>query len=82
VESHLVVARAAVVPDQSPWTLATIRDLEVLTLAGATILPPVPAFYHQPETSEDLLRQTVGKILDQFGLEHRLFTRWPGGSAG
>lgn len=35
--------------------------------AGATVLPPMPAFYHRPETINDLLAQTSGKILDQFG---------------
>jgi 3-polyprenyl-4-hydroxybenzoate decarboxylase len=50
--------------------------METVTLAGAAVLPPVPAFYHRPETIEDLLRQTAGKVLDQFGIEHDLFERW------
>ena len=47
---------------------------------GAVILPPVPAFYHQPKTIADLVDQTVGKVLDQFGLDHHLFKRWPTGA--
>ena len=47
-----------------------------VTEAGATVLPPAPAFYHGPETIEDLIDQTVGKVLDQFGIAHQLFTRW------
>ncbi|MEW5724861.1 MAG: UbiX family flavin prenyltransferase [Thermodesulfobacteriota bacterium] len=43
---------------------------------GAVILPPVPAFYHQPRTILDLIHQSVGKALDQFGIEHNLFRRW------
>ena len=43
---------------------------------GALILPPVPAFYHQPKTILDLIHQSVGKALDIFGLEHDLFQRW------
>ncbi|MEW6265113.1 MAG: UbiX family flavin prenyltransferase [Thermodesulfobacteriota bacterium] len=43
---------------------------------GAVILPPVPAFYHQPKTILDLVHQTVGKALDLLGLEHHLFRRW------
>lgn len=50
--------------------------MESVTLAGGIILPPVPAFYHRPRTIDDLLAQTVGKILDQFGIEHELFQRW------
>jgi 3-polyprenyl-4-hydroxybenzoate decarboxylase len=49
-----------------------------VTEAGATVLPPVTAFYHQPKTIEDLIDQTVGKVLDQFGIEHQLFRRWNG----
>ena len=43
---------------------------------GALILPPVPAFYHQPKTILDLIHQSVGKVLDYFGVEHDLFKRW------
>ena len=45
---------------------------------GATILPPVPAFYHRPKTIMDIVHQTVGRALDQFGIEHDLFERWKG----
>ncbi|MCA8982391.1 MAG: UbiX family flavin prenyltransferase [Planctomycetaceae bacterium] len=43
---------------------------------GALILPPMPAFYHQPTTIEDLIDQTVGKAFDYLELEHHLFRRW------
>lgn len=43
---------------------------------GAYILPPIPSFYHRPETIQDLIDQTIGKILDYLGIEHRLFLRW------
>jgi 4-hydroxy-3-polyprenylbenzoate decarboxylase len=45
---------------------------------GAVILPPVPAFYHRPKTIMDIVHQTVGRALDQFGIEHDLFERWKG----
>lgn len=45
---------------------------------GAVILPPMPAFYHLPQSIDDLVDQTVGKILDQFGVDARLFRRWRG----
>jgi 4-hydroxy-3-polyprenylbenzoate decarboxylase len=45
---------------------------------GAVILPPMPSFYHQPETIDDIVNQTVGKVLDQFEIEHDLFRRWEG----
>lgn len=70
--------RLVVVPRETPLSLIHIRNMETLTLAGATIMPPAPAFYHQPQTIEDLLNQTVGKLLDQFGVSHALYRRWEG----
>jgi 4-hydroxy-3-polyprenylbenzoate decarboxylase len=45
---------------------------------GAVILPPVPAFYHNPETIHDLVLHTIGKVLDCFRIPHELFQRWHG----
>jgi 4-hydroxy-3-polyprenylbenzoate decarboxylase len=53
--------------------------LRLMTMAadmGAHILPPVPSFYHQPKTIDDIIDQTIGKIFDYFGIEHNLFRRW------
>ena len=70
--------RLVVVPRETPLSLIHIRNMETVTLAGGTIMPPAPAFYHQPETIEDLLNQTVGKLLDQFDISHELYRRWEG----
>ena len=45
---------------------------------GAVILPPVPAFYHNPQTIDDIVRHTVGKVLDCFRIPHNLYRRWEG----
>jgi len=45
---------------------------------GAHILPPVPAFYHQPKTIEDIIDHTIGKVFDYLGIEHALARRWGG----
>lgn len=66
---------------ETPLNLIHIRNMETVTLAGGTILPPVPGFYHRPETIHDLLLHTCGKVLDQFGIEHDLFRRWTGGAS-
>ena len=53
--------------------------LRLLTMAadmGAHILPPVPSFYHMPKTIEDIIDQTIGKVLDYMEIEHDLFKRW------
>jgi polyprenyl P-hydroxybenzoate/phenylacrylic acid decarboxylase-like protein len=68
--------RLVLVTRETPLSLIHIRNMEAVTLAGAVVLPPVPAFYHQPKTLDDLLSHTVGKILDQFGVDHSLFRRW------
>lgn len=68
--------RLVLVPRETPLNLIHLRNMETVTLAGATVLPPVPAFYHRPRTIEDLLRHTAGKVLDQFGIDHSLFERW------
>jgi len=44
---------------------------------GAIIFPPVPAFYYRPESLDEVVNHTVGKILDLFNLEHP-FRRWEG----
>lgn len=43
---------------------------------GAHILPPVPAFYHQPKSIADIIDQSIGKALDLLGIENQLFQRW------
>ena len=68
--------RLVLVTRETPLNLIHIRNMETVTLAGATVLPPTPAFYHRPATIDDLLRHTAGKVLDQFGIEHHAFTRW------
>jgi 4-hydroxy-3-polyprenylbenzoate decarboxylase len=46
---------------------------------GAVILPPIPAFYHQPRTIMDLIHQSIGKVLDHLEIGHCLFKPWTGG---
>jgi 4-hydroxy-3-polyprenylbenzoate decarboxylase len=63
---------------ETPLHIGHIRNMERLCEMGAIIMPPVPAFYHKPQTIQDIVDHTVGKMLDLFGIEHTLFQRWPG----
>lgn len=68
--------RLVLVVRGTPLSLIHLRNMETVTLAGAVLLPPMPAFYHRPRSIDDLLAHTVGKVLDQFNVSHSLFSRW------
>ncbi len=61
---------------ETPLSLPIIENMRALALSGATILPASPGFYHEPKTLDDLYSFIVGKVLDQFGIEHDLYKRW------
>jgi 4-hydroxy-3-polyprenylbenzoate decarboxylase len=63
---------------ETPLHVNHLRNLTRAAEAGAIILPPVPGTYSRPKTIEDVVNHTVGKALDQFNIEHELFTRWQG----
>ena len=63
---------------ETPLHIGHLRNMERLCEMGAIIMPPVPAFYHKPQTIQDIVDHTVGKMLDIFGIEHTLFQRWSG----
>ena len=63
---------------ETPLHIGHLRLMTRVAEIGATIMPPVPAFYHRPKTIADIVNHTIGKILDQFSLEHHLFERWHG----
>lgn len=61
---------------EMPLSLIDIRNMEQLSLAGATICPPNPGFYLHPTRVEDLVDFVVGKVLDLLKVPHELKTRW------
>ena len=63
---------------ETPLHLGHLRNMVKLTEMGAIIFPPVPAFYHKPQTIQNLIDYTVGRVLDIFDIEHNLLPRWPG----
>jgi 4-hydroxy-3-polyprenylbenzoate decarboxylase len=67
---------------ETPLHLGHLRLMTTVTEYGAVVLPPAPGFYHRPREVQDLVDHVVGKILDQFGVEHGLYRRWEGGEGG
>ncbi|EPQ0971523.1 UbiX family flavin prenyltransferase [Citrobacter farmeri] len=65
---------------ETPLHLGHLRLMTQAAEIGAVIMPPVPAFYHRPQTLDDVINQTVNRVLDQFdvALPQDLFTRWSG----
>lgn len=63
---------------ETPLHVNHLRNLARAAEAGAIILPPVPGTYSRPKTIEDVVNHTVGKVLDQFGIDNELFRRWQG----
>ncbi len=61
---------------ETPFHLGHLRTMTALTEMGAVIHPPLPAFYTNPETIDDLVSQSVGRALDLFGLGWKPTRRW------
>ena len=61
---------------ETPLHSGHLRNLLALSEMGAVIAPPVPAFYANPESIDDIVDQTVGRVLDQFGLDSGKVRRW------
>ncbi len=71
--------RLVLVVRETPLHLGHLQLMTRVTEYGAVVLPPIPGFYHEPKQVQDIVDHTVGKILDQFGVEHALYRRWEGG---
>ncbi|MEA9389131.1 UbiX family flavin prenyltransferase [Acerihabitans sp. TG2] len=65
---------------ETPLHLGHLRLMTAAAEMGAVIMPPVPAMYHRPTSLQDIIDQTVNRVLDQFDIElpQELFERWQG----
>jgi 4-hydroxy-3-polyprenylbenzoate decarboxylase len=61
---------------ETPFHLGHLRTMVRLAEMGATIAPPLPAFYAEPQSVEQMVDQSVGRALDLFGLDWRAVRRW------
>ncbi|MGQ9513399.1 UbiX family flavin prenyltransferase [Thermodesulfitimonas sp.] len=73
--------RLILMPRESPFSALHLQNMLKLARLGVIIAPPVPAFYTRPQTINDLVRFSVGRVLDLLGIEHRLSPRWGEGGA-
>jgi 4-hydroxy-3-polyprenylbenzoate decarboxylase len=72
--------RLVLVPRETPLHLGHLRLLVAVAELGAVVVPPMPAFYHHPETVAEIVDQTVARVVDLLGLDpgHDLVPRWTG----
>lgn len=67
-----------VVPRETPFSLIHLRNLTTLAEAGVRIVPAIPAWYHNPQTIEDLVDFVVARTLDQLEIDCIPLSRWQG----
>lgn len=70
--------RLALLTRETPLTLAHLRNMATVTEMGGIIAPPVPAFYNKPASLEDIVRHTIGRVLDLFDIDPGMVKRWQG----
>jgi 4-hydroxy-3-polyprenylbenzoate decarboxylase len=64
------------VPRETPLNLIHLENMVRLKQAGAVILPAAPAFYTKPQRLADMVDFIVGRVLEMFGIDHKLYPRW------
>ena len=71
--------RLVLIPRESPLSLGHLQNMVKVTQMGGIISPPMPAFYHKPQSVLELVNESVGRVLDLFDLESNLVRRWSEG---
>jgi len=68
--------RLILVPRETPLSKIQIDNMSRLKVAGAVVLPAMPAFYTKPKSVQDMVDFVVGKIIESLGLDHHLYEKW------
>ena len=61
---------------ETPLHLGHLRSMTQVTEMGAIVMPPVPALYNRPQSVDDIVKHSVGRVLDLFGIDNDLVRRW------
>jgi flavin prenyltransferase len=72
--------RLVLVPRETPLSEIHLENMLALARMGTVMVPPMPAFYNHPAGLTDIVDHIVARVLDQFGLDSDLTTRWEGPS--
>lgn len=70
--------RLVIVPRETPLHVGHCRLMYEAAQMGAVIVPPMPAFYNDPQSVDDIVNHTVGRLIDLFGVDSGLVKRWQG----
>jgi 4-hydroxy-3-polyprenylbenzoate decarboxylase len=68
--------KLVILPREMPISTIQLENMYRLSLAGAVIMPPQPAFYNEPKDLDDIINFIVGKVLDSIGIKSTLYKRW------
>lgn len=68
--------RLVLMPRETPLSLVHLRNMTTITEMGGVMAPPVPAFYAQPDSLNDMVEHTLGRVLDLFDLDAGCASRW------
>ncbi|WP_317203545.1 UbiX family flavin prenyltransferase [Janthinobacterium sp.] len=63
---------------ETPFNLAHLRNMTAVTEMGGIVFPPLPSFYLHPKSIDEMIDQTVARVIDLFSIEHGLAPRWAG----
>jgi 4-hydroxy-3-polyprenylbenzoate decarboxylase len=74
--------RLVIVPRETPLHVGHTRLLTAAAEMGSILVPPMPAFYNDPQTVDDIINHTVGRVLDLFDIDSGIVKRWVGPERG
>ena len=76
MKSYLRKSTKTSIPRETPLRTAHLENMARISREGGVILPAMPAFYHNPQSIDDITHFIVGKILDVLNIDNEMFKRW------